>query len=217
MKVKIGKYPSRWVSNVHTRYMEKKYGLVGSTDNITPIDHALEKLEDVLQSVYNYTGNLVLDRLHQRVDVRIDPWDTWSMDHTLAPIILPMLLQLKATQHGGGLVDMKDVPKELRATKKQIDVFNETGKIDDKYFKRWSWVLDEMIFAFQSKLDDSWKEQFCTGEQDLAWEPQKNGTTEMTKGPSHTFEIDWAGIEEYQKRISNGFSLFGKYFEALWD
>jgi hypothetical protein len=39
----------------------------------------------------------------------------------------------------------------------------------------------------------------------------------MTKGPSHTFEIDWAGIEEYQKRISNGFSLFGKYFEALWD
>ena len=34
----------------------------------------------------------------QQVSVRIDPWDTWSMDDTLAQIILPMLKQLKNTQ-----------------------------------------------------------------------------------------------------------------------
>jgi hypothetical protein len=47
--------------------------------------------------------------------VKIDPWDTWSMDHTLAPIILPMLKQLKATKHGAPYVDLDDRPEELKA------------------------------------------------------------------------------------------------------
>ena len=34
------------------------------------------------------------------VDVRIDKQDTWSMDYTLAHVILPMLIQLKETKHG---------------------------------------------------------------------------------------------------------------------
>ena len=48
----------------------------------------------------------------QNVSVRIDHWDTWSMDDTLAYIVLPMLKQLKETKHGGPHVNNKDVPKE---------------------------------------------------------------------------------------------------------
>ena len=44
------------------------------------------------------------------INVRIDDFDTWSMDHTLAPIILPMLIQLKETKHGSPKVDDADVP-----------------------------------------------------------------------------------------------------------
>ena len=40
----------------------------------------------------------------RKVKVRIDEYDTWSMDHTLALIILPMLKQLKATKHGSPLL-----------------------------------------------------------------------------------------------------------------
>ena len=36
----------------------------------------------------------------QKKSIRIDPWDTWSMDHTLAEIIHPMLKQLRKTAHG---------------------------------------------------------------------------------------------------------------------
>ena len=57
------------------------------------------------------------------IKVHIDRWDTWSMDHTLAPIILPMLVQLKATKHGAPQVDDKDVPKELHMTKKEKAAF----------------------------------------------------------------------------------------------
>jgi len=151
------------------------------------------------------------------IKVHIDRWDTWSMDNTLAHIILPMLKQLKETKHGGPYVDLKDVPKELhgkKLTKKQKD----NGEVDDKHFERWDWVLDEMIFAFETKVDDGrWEEQFETGESDLRWKKLEDGNYEMVKGPNDTREYDWEGRKAYQERISNGFRLFGKYYENLWD
>ena len=150
------------------------------------------------------------------IKVHIDRWDTWSMDHTLAYIVLPMLKQLKATKHGAPYVDPKDVPKELhgkKLTKKQKD----NGEVDDKHFERWDWVLDEMIFAFESKLDDSWEEQFESGVWDTHWKKLEDGCSQMVYGPEHTRQTDWEGRKAYQERISNGFRLFGKYYENLWD
>ena len=38
----------------------------------------------------------VWDKIDRKIDyVKIDRWDTWSMDHTLSYIILPMLKQLQ--------------------------------------------------------------------------------------------------------------------------
>ena len=48
--------------------------------------------------------------------VKIDRWDTWSMDHTLAYIVAPMLKQLRNSTHGSPNVDDEDVPEELRST-----------------------------------------------------------------------------------------------------
>ena len=153
----------------------------------------------------------------RKIQVHIDRWDTWSMDDTLAHIILPMLVQLKATKHGAPYVDLKDVPKELhgkKLTKKQKD----NGEVDDKHFERWDWVLDEMIFAFETKVDDGrWEEQFETGESDIQWKTLEGGMSEMVRGPDDTKEYDWEGRKKYQERIANGFRLFGTYFEHLWD
>jgi len=128
----------------------------------------------------------------QKISVRIDPHDTWSMDHTLAPIILPMLKQLKETKHGAPMVDMKDVPKELRATKKQLDAYGKNGDADPKFFERWDWIMDEMIWAFEQKCRDDWLEDFFD-------------------------DWDSEGVKAHQERMSNGFRLFGKYYENLWD
>ena len=150
------------------------------------------------------------------IKVHIDPWDTWSMDDTLAHIILPMLKQLKDTKHGAPYVDLKDVPKELhgkKLTKKQKD----NGELDDKHFERWDWVLDEMIFAFDSKVNDGWEEQFETGTSDIQWKTLEGGMSEMVRGPNDTREYDWEGRKKYEARIANGFRLFGKYYQNLWD
>ena len=158
----------------------------------------------------------VHSKQERTIKVQIDPWDVWSMDHTLAYIILPMLKQLDERKHGAPYVDLDDVPKELhgkRLTKKQKD----EGELDDKHFERWDYVIKEMIFAFESKLDDSWQQQFESGESDHQLLQLENGMSQMIDGPNHTKVYDWEGRKAYEARIQNGFRLFGKYFQNLWD
>jgi len=151
-----------------------------------------------------------------RISVRIDNYDTWGMDHTLAYIILPMLKQLKATKQGAPCVDPKDVPVELRPTEKEISSYTENGDTDDNFFPRWDWVLDEMIFAFENKHKD-WEEQFHSGVHDRRTIKHEDGLVEWIKGSNDTFKIDWKGFKAYQERMTQGFKLFGKYYESLWD
>jgi hypothetical protein len=132
--------------------------------------------------------------------------------------VLPMLMQLKETKHGAPNVDSEDVPKNLRPTKKEQEAYSKNGQTDPKFFERWDWVLDEMIFAFASKLED-WEDQFYSGEHDVYFKELDDGSgmSEMKRGPKDTFKVDREGMQAYQDRISNGFRLFGKYYESLWD
>jgi hypothetical protein len=125
-------------------------------------------------------------------EIIIHSWDTWNMDYTLAKIILPMLKQLKVTKHGSPNVDNEDVPINLRAPEEDVLKYKTLGETDPDFFKRWDWVLDEMIYAFDCKVN---KEEVYM-----------------------RFDIkDRIGIKKEQDRISNGFRLFGKYYESLWD
>ena len=154
--------------------------------------------------LYNWFGY----SQQQRTSIKIHKYDTWSMDDTLAPIILPMLVQLKATKHGAPMVDLEDVPKLLHPTKKQQAEYKKTGSTDPKFFTRWDWILDEMIWAFEQKCRDDWEDDYYG---DYV-EDQKN---EPLAG---SFKwIDHEGRKAHQERMTNGFKLFGKYFENLWD
>ena len=119
----------------------------------------------------------------RKVSVRIDRDDTWSMDDTLAYIILPMLYQLAKTKDGSPDVDLEDVPFELQ------------GDHEDAIHERWDWIMAEMIYAFEEKTND-WEERFFCSEREY---------------DSYKAEMD-----QIRGRISNGFRLFGKYYEALW-
>jgi hypothetical protein len=123
----------------------------------------------------------------QRIKIKIHAYDTWSMDYTLALIIHPMLLQLKATKHGSPYVDDEDVPESIRST--AAGPKEHEWDTDEFFFQRWDYVLDEMIFAFSMKLDEDWIGTcwISDDEKDIA------------------------------TRIKNGLRLFGKYYGALWD
>ena len=213
MKIKIGNYPNRLICRVHTRYMDRKYGYVDWPEEQTRFEDSLELFEDAVQSVYNVFNWIWFDRRKQKVKIRIEEHDTWSMDHTLAHIIAPMLKQLKEKKHGAPNVDPQDVPKELRPTAKWKKAYEGDGTTDPKFFERWDWVMDEMIWAFEQKCRDNWQDDY--------YEYREAGPEE-TKDPESLFGLklvweDREGQKAHQERMSNGFRLFGKYYECLWD
>jgi hypothetical protein len=208
MKIYIGPYRHRWISNVHTNYMDKKYDHDWN-DNQNAFETFLEKLEDWLQGAYNVTINKILDkRTDQKINVRIDNYDVWSMDHTLSHIITPMLQRLKEQKHGSPWVDDEDVPEELRST--AAPPKEHEWDTDANHEKRWDWVLDEMLWAFEQKQRDHWEGDYYTYENDPT----------NTEGLGIGLKLVWEdreGSKAHQARMSNGFKLFGKYLEALWD
>lgn len=118
-------------------------------------------------------------------EVIIEPFDTWSMDHTLSLIIVPMLKQLKETQHGAPYVDDEDVPEEIRST--SAPPKENDWDVDGNHFKRWEWVMDEMIWAFTQIKED-----------------------EIDPTDMEEYKIR-------NDRIKRGTTLFGKYYKGLWD
>jgi len=146
--------------------------------------------------------------------VKIDKWDTWSMDSTLTPIILPMLKQLKKDKHGAPHVDNEDVPPDLR-DKRRVQPKN--GETDKNYFKRWDYVMDQMIWSFTELSKDDWAAPFWTGKADNKWIKLANGNYELKHGAKHTLKFDKKAHDKHWTRIQNGLNLFGKYYTALWD
>lgn len=166
--------------------------------------------------------------------IHIDKWDSWNIDSTLSPIILPLLKQLRETKHGSGYIDMEDVPEYMRTTSfeeydsQKCFEFYHAEEVTGGYdiHRRYEWVLDEMIWAFeQLQPDCDWEEQYRSGEHDIVWVPDttkldENGKPKfhtMTHGPNDTYKCDYEAMQKHQDRISNGLRLFGKYFQTLWD
>ena len=141
------------------------------------------------------------------VTVLLDPYDTWNMDHTLALIIVPMLKQLKATKHGAPSVDDEYVPEHLRST--SAPPKENEWDIDDNHFKRWDYVIDEMIWAMEQIVaHDNEGLFFDHSEVD----EEADLTDQIAQ-----IKCDLVALDAHRKRIANGTKLFGIFFQNLWD
>jgi len=186
----------------------------------------IEKLSNILNP-FCVAWQKFLDFVHPRINyVKIDYYDTWSMDSTLAPIILPMLKQLRDTKHGSPQVDPDDLPEYMRTTdtgdwdsQRVFDFYNEEQPDGYDVHKKWDWVLNEMIFAFEHLVDDEWENEFSSGVMDHIFVPCPDNPklSTMENGPNHTYVCDYDGIQKVNERIGNGLRMFGKYFRHLWD
>jgi len=155
---------------------------------------------------------VVLDFIHPPIKyVKIDRWDTWSMDHTLAHIILPMLKQLNETKHGAPYTEDDDVPEYLRSHMAQPK--ENEWDTDSLHFMRWDWILAEMIWAFEQELKDDDEHQFFDdsecGDEKFPWNENGQYVSKL--------KLDKEGLEAHQKRKANGYRLFGRYYQNLWD
>jgi len=251
MRVRIGKYINYWGP-----YQISEFLLTPLTwfkpKRPSKLEQALSETQDPHDELCHKFGDWLATRkdgsdsyltkvcqwIHSKkkrtIKIKIDRWDTWNMNDTLAMIILPMLKQLKATKHGSPFVESVDVPEHLWASEEPSD---KNGWVDNTHEQRWDWVMDEMIWAFEQLCDDDNESQFHSGNIDMLWqaldkdnnpigEPEPFGsrnkpegavTYQMIKGPNDTSVFDTKRYEAHHERIRNGLMLFGKYYQNLWD
>lgn len=201
MRVYINKYKNHWISPITiVEYIffwtdwskcGRAKGFVADADYVQSPKWA-DKLSDFLEPV-SYAIKFVWDLVDRKIDyVKIDRWDTWSMDSTLTKIILPMLKQLQASKQGSPFVEDADVPEYLRSHMAQPK--DHEWDTDSLWHMRWEWVMNEMVFAFEKLNEDDWEAEFHT---DKTW--------------------DKASYDIVNDRIQNGLTLFGKYYRGLWD
>ena len=192
MKVYLSNYRNHWLSP-YTICEKVCFWREIDYDEpwVVQVNKALEPVMQVIQAV--------LDTIHPRINyVKIDKWDTWSMDSTLAPIILSMLYEIRKAKCGAPVTEDNDVPEELRST--SAPPRENSWDTDAFWFDRWNWILDEMIFAFESIVHDNWEDPFFTG----------------MDGPKEGRKWDKEGWLKVENRIQNGLTLFGKYYRSLW-
>jgi hypothetical protein len=124
-----------------------------------------------------------------------------------------MLKQLRKTQHGAPCTDDEDAPEHLRSTAAKPK--KNDWDIDEFHFKRWDWIMKEMIWTFNEHAKDR-DPDFWIKKPKYKW-VEKEGTdhSEMVTAKEGVF--DEAKAKAYWKRKKNGFRLFGKYYINLWD
>ena len=211
MKIVIGNYRNHWLSPYHILekffYWRKDY------------DAYEKKPPQWLQTLCEWNTK-VLDKIHPRIEyIKIDPWDTWNTPETLGTIILPMLKQIREGKYGSPFVDDCYVPDELKSM--NAPRCENEWDTDDNFFKRWEYVLDEIIWSFE-QLNIEWEDQYKSGVSDTVWvesDEVYEGDTcyEMKQGPNHTMIYDWEGMKKHGDRIQNGFTLFGLFYRNLWE
>ena len=81
---------------------------------------------------------------------------------------------------------------------------------DPNHFRRWDWVLGEIIWALEQKTSDTADSNFYSR---LDPELKSKDFEEQMAN----IVVDYTGLEAWQARKTRGYKLFGKYFENLWD
>ena len=196
MRVYLNKYKNHWIS---------PYTICEKICFWREIDYDepwVKVVNTILEPIMTLRMKF-LELVYPRIEyVKLDRWDTWSMDHTLALIVLPMLKQLQETKHGSPMVDDEDVPEELRSTD-ELKLHHE----------QWEWILKEMIWTFEQKVNEDADRQFFDYGEDY----QSNGKMPWQEGYVSNTKFDEEGYKAWQDRQTNGMRLFGKYYDGLWD
>ena len=82
------------------------------------------------------------NRKERRIKVHIDRWDLWSLDYSLAYIIVPALKKFKDELNGCPVcLEDVDLPPHI-VNMPEDDSFS-------KYHAGWEWMINEMIEGFE--------------------------------------------------------------------
>ena len=167
--------------------------------------------------------------------------DCWNLPQSTAKFMLPRIKHLRQNYHSLAnrhhlIIDDKIVPY---VGKEDDFVFNTTlGCHIDKTTgleisldqKEYEYVLDEIIFALQTILDEDdinvsleeVYEVYPKGfdpikDRQMFLEKQEDGTYLVEFERKENFQPDYSKLNKAYERQRNGLILLGLYFRDLWD
>jgi len=211
MKVKIGPYIN-W------------FGPYQFADLFKYIGFSEETCEKIAEKIPEKPFQYIYSLRKRKVKVKIDRYDVWSMDNTLALIILPMLKKLKESKQGipGSLFgeEYSNIvsSKEYWDEKENGRLHKRIEKIQNQTEKKWNDIIDKMIWSFEQILDDSWEDQYWIVEPIIDWKkyPEDEGKETVPVRFVQKGKCDYEGMKKHQERIQEGLELFGKHYLNLW-
>lgn len=135
--------------------------------------------------------------------IKFNKSDIWNLNFTLSKVILKALKEFKKSKRVGYPCDFKNQ-------------------------KQWDKVLDKMIYCFENLSKwDSGEEKFIIKRGKNAWKETKTGEiVKFDKIKANTRYsivvlrkevLDKRGLNKHRKLVKEGFELFSKYYNNLWD
>jgi hypothetical protein len=229
MRVYIGPYRNDWLNTqsawrwwIEWNHPEKSYYEIGEAD-FTKWDFRVEKFLDLWQDYVLHPLNKVFfSKLKRKIKVRIDDTDLWSMDHTLALIIVPMLKKLKEQKHGTPYTDREDAPDGPEFEDDSDPTRDPSGYSE----ARWNYIMDRMIWSFEQILDEDeghWNYYVPYEENEhverlfISGKDGEKKYLDTEERARKRGRYDPELHRQYNDKIAVGLKLFGKYYRNLWD
>lgn len=206
MKVKIGNYTDYfgpyhlvealcfWAPKIKDEY--------GREESPTWV----EKIGDWVASTKITDFLMWIDSKKQRkIKIKIDRYDLWDLEHTLALIILPALMEFRNSKRYGipMATDLAFIPISDDAEDAQMAAWNE--------------ILDKMIWSFQQIVnEETIEDDFWIQKPDF--EGCNTGSEfieRINRGSGGKY--DFEARKKYDEKVQEGLDLFSKHFRNLWD
>lgn len=143
------------------------------------------------------------------IEIEIDNYDTWNLDHTFSLIAIPLLEKYK-----------EDVLKDRFIPSGNGNVHYLPDDDDEAEEKNNEWIeiIDKMIYAFKGVVDNP---DFIVDYDSISHEEAKEKGYDLIDvedlGLDITpFYVDREAQRIHDSRVREGLELFGKYFQHLW-
>lgn len=167
----------------------------------------------------------------RKIKIKIHNYDAWNADATMTMIILPLLKNVRDQKGGAPGTDDEDAPEQFRST--SAPPRKEEWHTDKNWFKRWNWILDELVWTFgelhrnydedyyssmQNKLTHIWVETDESNETSNRNTPRFYKKLKLTKKLREIYGDNLLTVarQHHSNKVQNGLRLFGKYYCALW-
>ena len=157
-----------------------------------------------------------LKKQYQRIKYGFPLEESWNFSSHCAEWVLPRLKKMRDDMYSYPCSFSND--EEFFSGQKYFDFFKEipdgsTEELDYGAIK-WQETLDKIIWSFEhikDEVEPIYPENY--DRRQIVVDVSEKGTTFKRVDER---KLDFTPVEEHNKKLQEGFELFGKHFQSLW-